>query len=86
MAQSKVESLSLENESLKGQVSALSDKAQKDKDHLKTLKKSINTEKAFSKMKEKQIDETLLKVKKVGLEAMEKFKVSDEYSDKLCNY
>ena len=37
-------------------------------------------------MKEKQIDETLLKVKKVGLEAMEKFKVSDEYSDKLCNY
>ena len=37
-------------------------------------------------MKEKKIDETLLKVKKVALEAMEKFKVSDEYSDKLCNY
>ena len=53
---------------------------------MKTLKKSINTEKAFSKMKKKQIDETLLKVKKVGLEAMEKFKFSDEYSDKLCNY
>ena len=85
-AQSKVESLFLENESFKGQVSALSDKAKKDKDHLKTLKKSIDTEKAFSKMKEKQINETLLKVKKAGLEAMEKFKVFDEYSDKLCNY
>ena len=53
---------------------------------MKTLKKSIDTEKAFSKMKEKQINETLLKVKKAGLEAMEKFKVFDEYSDKLCNY
>ena len=53
---------------------------------MKTLKKSIDTEKAFSKMKEKQINETLLKVKKAGLEAMEKFKAFDEYSDKLCNY
>lgn len=53
---------------------------------MKTLKKSIDIEKAFSKMKEKQINETLLKVKKAGLEAMEKFKVFDEYSDKLCNY
>ena len=53
---------------------------------MKTLKKSIDTEKAFSKMKEKQINETLLNVKKAGLEAMEKFKVFDEYSDKLCNY
>jgi len=82
-AQSKVESLSLENKSLKGQVSALSDEAKEDKDRLKDLEKSIDTEKAFSKMKDKQIDEALLKV---GLETMEKFKVSNEYSDKLCNY
>lgn len=47
-AQSKVESLSLKNEPLKGQVSALSDEAKKDKDRLKTLEKSIDTEKAFS--------------------------------------
>ena len=81
-----MESLSFENKSLKGQVSALSDKAQKDKDRLKTLEKSIDIEKAFSTMKDKQIDEALLKVQKVSLEAMEKFKVSDEYLDKLWNY
>nr|POF00127.1 hypothetical protein CFP56_19089 [Quercus suber] len=47
-AQSKVESLSLKNKPLKGQVSALSDEAKKDKDRLKTPEKSIDTEKAFS--------------------------------------
>ena len=81
-----MESLSFENKSLKGQVSALLNKAKKDKDRLKTLEKSIDIEKAFSTMKDKQIDEALLKVQKVSLEAMEKFKVSDEYLDKLCNY
>ena len=53
---------------------------------MKTLEKSINTEKAFSKLKDKQIDETLLKVEKAGLEAVERFKVSYKYSDKLCDY
>ena len=52
-AKSKVESLSLENELLKGQISALSDETNMDKDHLKTLEKSIDTEKAFSKLKGK---------------------------------
>ena len=84
-AQSKTTSLSAENELLKSQISALADKAKKDKDRWKTLEKSIDTEKAFSKLKEKQIDETLLKVK-ASSEAVEKFKVSDEYSDKLCDY
>lgn len=37
-------------------------------------------------MKDKQIDEALSKVKKVGTEAVEKFKAFDEYSDKLCDY
>ena len=27
-----------------------------------------------------------MKVEKAGLEAVEKFKASDEYSDKLCDY
>ena len=53
IAKSKVESLSLENELLKGQISALSDETNMDKDHLKTLEKSIDTEKAFSKLKDK---------------------------------
>ena len=86
MAQSKVESFSSENKSLKSQVSVFSDEAKKDKDHLKTLEKSIDIEKAFSKLKDKLIDEALLKIDKASSEAVEKFKVSDEYSDKLCDY
>ena len=53
MAQSKVKSLSSENESLKVQVFALSNKARKDKDCLKTLEKSIDIEKAFFELKDK---------------------------------
>ena len=52
-AKSMVESLSLENELLKGQIFALLDEANMDKDRLKTLEKSIDTEKAFSKLKDK---------------------------------
>ena len=37
-------------------------------------------------MKDKQIDKALMKVKKVGLKVVEKFKASNEYLDKLCNY
>ncbi|KAL0008460.1 hypothetical protein SO802_009962 [Lithocarpus litseifolius] len=86
MAKSKVESLSAENESLKSQIFTLADEAKNEKEHLKTLKKSIHTEKAFSKLKDKQIDEALLKVKKAGSEVVEKLKASDEYLDKLCDY
>ena len=43
MAKSMVESLSTENESLKGQISALANEVKKDKDRLKTLEKSIDT-------------------------------------------
>ena len=86
MAKSKVESLSTENKSLKGQISALADEAKKDKDLLKTLEKSIDTEKAFSKLKNNQIDEALQKVEKAVSKEMGKFKISNEYSNKLCNY
>lgn len=68
MAQSKVETISSENDSLKKHISALSEKAKVDKDYLKTLKKSIDTKKAFTKLKEKQIDEALQKIKKGWLE------------------
>ena len=53
VAKSKVESLFADNDSLKGQIFALADEAKKDKDRLKTLEKSINTEKFFSKLKDK---------------------------------
>ena len=85
-AQSKTTSLSTENESLKGQIIALVKEAKKDKDCLTILEKSIDTEKAFLKLKDKQIDEALSEVEKVGIEAVEKFKDSDEYSNKLCDY
>ena len=79
-------SLSTENESLKGRITAFVEEAKKDKDRLTVLENSIDTEKAFSKLKDKQINEALSKVEKVRIEAMEKFKDSDEYLDKLCDY
>nr|POF14747.1 hypothetical protein CFP56_47355 [Quercus suber] len=53
MAQSKVEALSSENESLKKQIFALLEEVKVDKDCLKTLEKSIDIEKAFYKLKDK---------------------------------
>nr|POE86319.1 hypothetical protein CFP56_45928 [Quercus suber] len=46
-AQPRIASFSFENESLTIQISALADKAKKDKDCLNTLEKDIDTEKAF---------------------------------------
>ena len=46
----------------------------------------MNIEKAFSKLKDKLINDAQLKIQKVGPKAMEKFKNSNEYSNKLCDY
>ena len=46
----------------------------------------MNIEKAFSKLKDKLINDAQLKIQKVGPKAMEKFKKSDKYSNKLCDY
>ena len=59
-AQSRIASLSTKNESLTIQISALANKAKKDKDHLKTLEKNINIEKAFLKLKDRQIEDKTL--------------------------
>lgn len=75
--QSRVESLSSENELLKGKVSSLIDEAKKTQDRLTALEKDVSTEKAFSKLKDKQIDKALAKLQKVGPKAVEKFKKSD---------
>ena len=85
-AQSGIASLFAENESLTIQIFAFANEAKKDKDHLKILEKNINFEKAFSKLKDKQIDEAFIKVEKASFEAVEKFKASDGFSDKLCEY
>ena len=50
----------------KSQISALVDEAEKDKDCLTALEKIIDTEKTFSKLKDKQINKALLKVEKAG--------------------
>ena len=52
-AQSKAESLSSENELLKGKVSSLVDEPKKTQDRLTTLEKDVSIEKAFSKLKDK---------------------------------
>ena len=53
VAQSKADSLSSENEVLKAKVTSLSNKVEKVQDHLKTLERDVNTEKAFSKLRDK---------------------------------
>ena len=85
-AQYGIASLFAENESLTIKIFAFANKAKKDKDRLKILEKNINFEKAFLKLKDKQIDEAHIKVEKAGFEAMEKFKASDGFSDKLFEY
>ena len=62
-AQSRIASLSVENKSLTIQISVVANEAKKYKDCLKTLEKNIDT------------DEALKKVKKAGLEAVEKFRL-----------
>lgn len=86
MTQSKMESLSAKNESLKNKVSSLSNEVKRDQDHLKALEKTVDTKKAFSKLKDKQINDALLMIQKASSDAVKKFKASDEYSDKLYDY
>lgn len=86
VAQSKADSLSSKNEVLKVKVTSLSNEVEKAQDRLKSLERDVNTEKAFFKLKDKQIDEALLKIQKAGPKAVEKFKKSNEYSNKLCDY
>ena len=59
-AQSGIASLFAKNVSLMIQISTLTDEAKKDIYHLKTLEKNIDTEKAFSKLKNKQIEDKTL--------------------------
>ena len=51
-----------------------------------TLEKSLQVEKDFCKLKDKQIGDLELKLQDVGATAVHDFKDSDEYSDELCKY
>lgn len=46
----------------------------------------MKIKKAFSKLKDKQIEDAALKLHKADFEAVEKFKKFDAYSNKLCDY
>ena len=50
-----VNSLSAENETLKNKVAILIAKTETDKEHVATLEKSLQVEKDFCKLKDKQI-------------------------------
>ena len=50
-----VNSLSVENETLKNKVAILIAKIENDKEHVATLEKSLQVEKDFCKLKDKQI-------------------------------
>ena len=80
-----IKSLFVENETFKNKVSILTIEVEKDRKHVVALEKSLQVEKDFCKLKDKQIDDLELKLQIVG--AMVKdFKDSDEYSDELCGY
>ena len=57
-----------------------------DKEHVATLEKSLQVEKDFWKLKNKQIGDLELKLQTVGATAVHDFKDSDEYSNELCKY
>ena len=80
-----IKSLSAENEMFKNKVAILTVEIENDKDVV-ALEKSLQVEKDFYKLKDKQIGDLKLKLQKGGAIAVGEFKDSDEYSDELCRY
>ncbi|KAL0010979.1 hypothetical protein SO802_006087 [Lithocarpus litseifolius] len=62
---SQVESLSSKNAMLKEKVSSLKGEAKETQEHLKALEKDVSTEKTFSRLKDKQIEEALARIPKL---------------------
>nr|POE90462.1 hypothetical protein CFP56_43136 [Quercus suber] len=81
-----IRSLSAENETFKNKVAILIAEAENDKERVATLEKSLQVEKDFCKLKDKQISDLELKLQSVGATAVQDFKDSDEYSNDLCKY
>nr|POE88942.1 hypothetical protein CFP56_68459 [Quercus suber] len=81
-----VKSLSAENETLKNRVAILIAEAKNDKERMVTLEKSLQVEKDFCKLKDKQIGDLELKLENAGAMTIQDFKDSDKYSDELCKY
>ena len=65
-----VKSLSAENETLKNKVAILTIEAENDKERVATLEKSLQVEKDFCKLKDKQIGDLELKLQTIGATAV----------------
>nr|POE76086.1 hypothetical protein CFP56_05053 [Quercus suber] len=85
-AEPMIKSLSTENEMLKNKVAILTIKAENDKECMAALEKSLQVEKDFCKLKDKQMGDLQLKLQKVGTMAVQEFKDYDKYSNELCGY
>ena len=86
IAEPMIKSLSIKNETLKNKVAILAVVAENDKERVVALEKSLQVEKDFCKLKEKQIGDLELKLQKARAMAVQEFKDFDEYSDELCRY
>ena len=65
-----VKSLSAENETLKNKVAILTVEAENDKERVATLEKSLQVEKDFCELKDKQIGDLELKLQAIGATAV----------------
>ena len=86
MSEPLIKSLSTENETFKNKVVILAAEAENDKERVATLEKSLQVEKDFCKLKDKQIGDLELKLPNFGATAVQDFKDFDEYSEELCKY
>ena len=71
---------------LKNKVTILTVEDENDKESMATLEKSLQVEKDFCKLKDKQIGDLEPKQKNVRATVVQDFKDSDEYFDELCKY
>ena len=86
MSESLVKSLSAENETLKNKVAILTVEVENDKEYAAVLEKSLQVEKDFCKLKDKQIGGLELKLQIARAMVVKDFKGFDEYFDELCGY
>ena len=70
MSELMIKSLSAENETLKNKVAILTVEIENDKERGIALKKSLQVEKDFCKLKDKQVGDLELKLQKAGAMAV----------------
>ena len=81
-----VKSLSVKNETFMNKVTILTAEAENDKECVVTLEKSLQVEKDFCKLKDKQIGDLKLKLENVKATTIQDFEDSNKYFDEFCKY